>query len=131
MSMPVPFTYTPNGGTNPIPCFPGAYYVNSGTGDNGMQFAVPIYGSAIYSNYNFGDLDDYYWVLPGFRLMTYNGTEAIIDAANTSNVIKRYTPGKLNNAEYGRLYYNTGSTSSPTWVEIRGVYENQPSALAV
>lgn len=129
--MPVPFTYKPNNGESLMPCMPGAYYVNSGTGNNGMQFAVPIYGSMIYSSYYFGDVDNYYWVLPGFRLITHNGSITVIDAINTTNVIKRYTPGSIDSAEFGRLYYNTGTSSSPTWVEIRGLYLSEPAALAV
>ena len=92
-----------------------------------MIWAVPIYASMIFASYNFGDRDEYYWILPGFRLITYNGSERIIDQSNTTNTIKRYRPTKIDNAEFGRLYYNTGTASTPVWVEIRGVYESEPA----
>ena len=125
MSMPVPITYIPNNGGYPIPCFPGAYYVNSGSSSTGLEFAVPIYGSMNFNSYNFENLDDYFWLLPGYKIEIFNSSSTLIFTfINTTNKITRNaTFGTLpNNAYSCKLYYNTGSVSTPVWVEITNVY---------
>ena len=107
---------------NSFPIFPGAYVFNiqSITFDS----IFPIYGSiANYTTYKQNN-DDYYLVLPGFKLVVYNATTfttaySYITMDNTNGTtIKRYTLNSNSNVNAGlscKLYNNN--------TEINNVYE--------
>jgi hypothetical protein len=102
---------------NNIPIYPGAYFGNTGTlGDGGNASAIfPIYGSiADYSRpYNSLVADNYYLVLPGFKLVVYSNTDyssITITCDNTSGTqIKTFVPNSGDKVDKGKsckLYYN-------------------------
>lgn len=120
MATNLPFTYNPNNSGTAVPFFPGAYLIDG----NPLQFAVPIYGSMNFANFNFSNKDNYLWLLPGFKIITYNDTDAsvVTTAANTTNKIAQYSSTTIDRADYCKLYYNTGTAEAPTWTEITGAY---------
>ena len=61
-------------------------------------------------------------MLPGFRLITYNGASVVDDSPNTTNKIIKITASPIDTADNCKLYYNTGTASTPVWVEITNVY---------
>ena len=100
---------------NNIPIYPGAYYGNTGTlGDGGNASAIfPIYGSiADFSRpYNSNSADNYYLVLPGFKLVVYSNTSYSSTTTtydNTSGTqIKTFVPSTTTDkGKSCKLYYN-------------------------
>jgi hypothetical protein len=92
---------------------PGAHLIDYGGG------SYPIYCSLTkYSTYGFGDTDDEYWVLPGYKLIVYAGSgyaspEQIFD--NTyGKYIMRYTC-TANSGDSCRLYYLNNEITVPGW----------------
>jgi hypothetical protein len=78
---------------NSNPIYPGAYYANTGTLLTGGNCSVllPIYGSITnFSNpYNSDNADNYYLVLPGFKLVVYSDPN-YVSTNNSSYVTTAY-----------------------------------------
>jgi len=120
---------------NNIPIYPGAYYANTGillSGGN-CSILLPIYENiANFSTPYYSDnADNYYLVLPGFKLVVYsdpnyvstnNSSYATTEYNNTSGTkIKTFqlpntsTTGGLGTQDQGsscKLYYNGTELSS-------------------
>jgi hypothetical protein len=85
---------------------PGAYLVNGGIG------SFPIFYSLTdYNNYFMNDIDDGYWVLPGFHIIVYSASnytgDIVCDANNTDGSYTfYYTNSSVNRGSSCRLYYN-------------------------
>lgn len=107
---------------NNIPIYPGAYFMNYGTfsGGNGV-FGFPIYGSvySYYYSFNSGSSDNWYILLPGFKIIVYTGqgyTGNTTTFDNTNGTkIKEYTlTNYVDQGNSCKLYYNN--------IELSGVY---------
>ena len=101
------FTYN-NSTVNNIPIAPGAYFLNGIM--NQTMNSFPIFCSMIrYDVYGISNQDDYYLVLPGFKLEVYTinnytGNKTTIDNTNGTSPLYQ---GILNNSGNScRLYYN-------------------------
>ena len=78
--------------SNNIPIYPGAYFINTGTfatGGSGISM-FPIYGNLyqFYLPYVSNDTDNYFVVLPGFKLVVFQDTSYNTGSSSTSS---RYT----------------------------------------
>ena len=107
--------------------YPGAYMMNRF--NTGMTTDFPIYSNlSNYSTYDINERDDYYLVLPKFKLVVYTGinynsgttTETSITFDNSGTKIKMYQMYQLsptispNTGSSCKLYYND--------IEIQQVY---------
>ena len=117
--------------SNNIPIYPGAYYFNYGSnfgnaGNGSLIF--PIYGSL--SNYdipyNSGDADNFYLVLPGFKIVVYinsnyGGDSSTCDNTSGSQIKKYQLNSHPDQGSSCRLYYNN--------IELSNVYDNTNYAV--
>lgn len=114
-------TYNASNGltVTPITAFPGAWFINSG--DNG--YTLPIFSSlADFGNcygIDFQDKDEYFIVMPGFKLIVYRdinyaGTAFTIDATSTSSKkpIMDDNPN-TNSASSCKLYFGSTELTTP------------------
>lgn len=104
----LPFVY------KTMPTYPGAYLINGGGG------AHPIFCSIDdFNTWGFNDQEDYYIVMPGYKLTIYTesgqqGTE--YNYENTGSVVKYITSVSVNKASSCYLRFLDSSTNS--WVSI-------------
>jgi hypothetical protein len=112
-------TYNASNGTtvSPITAFPGAWFINAG--DDG--YTLPIFSSlANFTNcygIDFQDKDDYYIVMPGFKLIVYRdinyaGTEFTIDATSSKKPVMDDTPNN-NIVSSCKLYFGSTEITTP------------------
>lgn len=113
---------------NNIPILPGAYMINYGTGygaTNNVVIGFPIYGS-IYSYASFfqsGSSDDWYMVLPGYKLVVYTqvgygGTSYTLDNTSGTTITEyptNVTGRSSNTGNSCKLYYDN--------IELSNVYD--------
>lgn len=106
---------------NNIPIYPGAYYMNNGTLLSGGNCVAmfPIFGSIYdYSKYYFSDnADNYYLVLPGFKLVVYvnsgySGNTSTCDNTNGTTIQQYSLPNYVDQGSSCKLYYNNVELSS-------------------
>lgn len=108
---------------NNIPIYPGAYFMNSGTLQGSYSNGIvgyPIYGSIYNYTFSFysGNTDDYYAVLPGFKLVVYTTTGYSGNTTTFDNtygtIIKIYTLSSsyLNTGNSCKLYYKNSELSN-------------------
>jgi hypothetical protein len=96
---------------NDVPIIPGAYLVNGTTSSTNQLYQLPIFGTASnVSNMGFGNADDIYYVLPGYKLLIYSN----IDFGGTLQTIDNTTGTKImyknastaNSCQSIKMYYN-------------------------
>ena len=104
---------------NGVPLIPGAWMINS-------YIHFPVYSSiASFSLLGVNDVDDYWYVLPGYKLIVWSNANFTSDAGKTSKTcdntngtqIVIYTfqaSGVPNTGDSCKLFYNN--------VEITSVY---------
>lgn len=104
---------------NDVPLTPGAWMINS-------NIHFPVYSSiASLSLLGVNDVDDFWYVLPGYKLIVWSSTNFTNDVGKTSKTcdntngtqIVVYTfqaSGIINTADSCKLFYNN--------VEITSVY---------
>jgi hypothetical protein len=120
--------------SNNIPIYPGAYCINTvsfSAGGNGISI-FPIYGSInTYASPYVGiNTDNYYVVLPGFKLVVFTSTNYNTNSSGVSSTryytifdntsgtgIRTYTPqSNVDNGESCKLYYKN--------VELNNSYDD-------
>ena len=105
------FTYN----NQDIPLAPGAYLLNGVQNSISTWWSFPIYCSMkIYDNYGIANIDDYYLVMPKFKLEVFRSDNYVtlnntIDNTNGSSPI--YQQVALNQGNSCKLYYNTTQIS--------------------
>jgi hypothetical protein len=97
---------------NNVPLIAGAYLLNAAAGTNNSLVALPIFSSiSNLSKMGFTDVDNIFWVLPGYKLEGYNS----INYANLLFTMNNTTGTKImyQDPSYGdnlvtsvKLYFN-------------------------
>ena len=113
---------------NNFPIFPGAYMINgildrdfasSGGDPTQMNAIFPIFSSIPnFYVYVIENIDDYYLVLPGFKLVIYTDQNCVTIGNtfdNTGTTITMYERTVHNNGYSCKLYYDN--------TEIENVYD--------
>ena len=99
-----------------FPIFPGAYMINGvldvdHQNTNQMNAVFPIFSSIPdFSKYVSQNIDDYYLVLPGFKLEIYTAVNYVTIGNtfdNTGTTITMYTRTTQNSGYSCKLYYGT------------------------
>jgi hypothetical protein len=100
------------------PIIPGAYFVNASLNMLPIYTSLINYSTCYGTDLSFNDLDDAYYVMPGFRITVYStsygdttpGNSFVIDAS--SNVYPVYKPviaGFINKGSACLLEYYDGT----------------------
>ena len=104
-----------------FPAFPGAYLINYSTTNGGSfpiykstpNLGVQFNGTNFNTSVGASDKNDFFLVMPGYKLIIYTGADYLSDTStfdNTSNsTIYHVTVTSatfLNNVESVKLYYN-------------------------
>lgn len=97
MASSTPFTY------KTFPVFPGAFMIDDGAG------SVPIFCSIYnYTEFGFNNVDNYYLVMPGYKLETFDSTYGTIRNTHdnqTGTQPKYFTSTNQNNGSSCKLYF--------------------------
>lgn len=103
---------------NNVPIIPGAYLVNGQNNTTNELYHLPIFGSiSSLNDMGFGNEDNAYYVLPGYKLEIYpnadfGGTLSQTIDNITGTKIMYVTPTSLNNCESLRMYYKNVEISN-------------------
>ena len=96
---------------NNVPIIPGAYLVNAVAASENELYQLPIFGSVSnLTTMGFGNLDNIYYVLPGYKIeiydsINYTGTLFItIDNTSGTKILYKTTPTG-DRAESIKMYY--------------------------
>jgi hypothetical protein len=103
---------------NSVPIISGAYLVNGGNNTTNELYHLPIFGSiSSVNDMGFGNEDNAYYVLPGYKLEIYpnanfGGTLSQTINNTTGTKIMYTNATSLNNCESLKMYYNNVEISN-------------------
>jgi hypothetical protein len=106
--------------------YPGAFLINSGNG------SFPIFCSIDnFSTWGMNDIDNYYLVMPGYKLLTYPSSGYVLSSTTSQNGIYDNTTGE-SPLYYNSTYADHGSSCKLYFkgneIKVSGISDTNPQA---
>jgi hypothetical protein len=96
---------------NNVPIIPGAYLVNGTSTSVNAAWQIPIFSSVTdLSKMVYQDVDNLYYVLPGYKIETYDFVNYVtligtIDNTNGTKIMYKPSPTRVDDAASLKMYY--------------------------